>query len=559
MSTLKFLLPFHWVKVLPALVLLFAAGCNDAILEEEQQPVKDRDKLQLKELLSQVNLESGIIIVQREGSVQDALDAAKSGNAIYIEPGTYKEALQVDKPDIRLVGLNVDKEEVIIENPGTARKGINLKDGRHQVEVENIQFQDFPEENAGVAQLKRSKRDRIKSFLGMSREDLGNGIAHYQFELRLGEDDYDVVRLHRVVKERRPYRPVHTKGDVFMIHGAAQDFEDIFLTAGAEQINEHTSAPYYMASRNIDVWGIDMGWTMVPLGTTDFSFMKGWGIDKDVDHTLKAMVLSRLIRGITGQSFSRMNLLGYSYSVNVAYGAAGRETQCHPIMRHIKGIIPVDGEIKYELPKYEELRQAACGVAADAKANLESGMYHDPMGLGFINLSKLALNAPNDPSPIPDFEGLTNKQAIMAVASSPRDTISYWHFIGGNLQEFYYTDVDRFIRLGAGISPYMPQQIRYETATARCDQDDVSYDDHIGDISVPVFYLGARGGTGEIGYYSGSLTSSSDVTHYNVTVPGKEMVNDYGHADLWMANNAGELVWSKLYGWLVKHSGRKRW
>lgn len=39
----------------------------------------------------------------------------------------------------------------------------------------------------------------------MSREDLGGGIAHYQFDIKMGEGEYDVVTIHRVVKENRAY------------------------------------------------------------------------------------------------------------------------------------------------------------------------------------------------------------------------------------------------------------------------------------------------------------------------------------------------------------------
>ena len=129
----------------------------------------------------------------------------------------------------------------------------------------------------------------------MTREELGSGIAHYRFDVDLGPGVYDIVRIHRVVHERRKYHPVPTKGDIFMIHGGSQDFDDTFLTAGVEDVNTKTSSPFYLASQNIDVWGIDLAWTMIPMETTDFSFMKNWGIDfKDKENVSKAATMTTM-------------------------------------------------------------------------------------------------------------------------------------------------------------------------------------------------------------------------------------------------------------------------
>ncbi len=87
----------------------------------------------------------------------------------------------------------------------------------------------------------------------MTREDLGDDIAHYTFEVTMGSGDYDVVRLHHLIMEKCPYVPYKTNADIFMIHGAIQNFVDIFLKYGAECINEDTSAPYYLALNGVDV------------------------------------------------------------------------------------------------------------------------------------------------------------------------------------------------------------------------------------------------------------------------------------------------------------------
>ena len=110
-----------FVTILSGLMVLSAAGRHYLYLEEPSQTdsVSDKEAVQLKDLLNQVDLESGIVIVQKGGSIQDAVDAAMPGDVIYIEPNIYREALEIDKSDIQLIGLNIaDNKAVILENPG---------------------------------------------------------------------------------------------------------------------------------------------------------------------------------------------------------------------------------------------------------------------------------------------------------------------------------------------------------------------------------------------------------------------------------------------------------
>ena len=82
---------------------------------------------------------------------------------------------------------------------------------------------------------------------------------------------------------------------------------------------------------------------------------------------------------------------------------------------------------------------------------------------------------------------------------------------------------------------------------------DVPFDDHLGKISVPILYIGAGGAFGTLGDYSSSLTKSSDITNYTITLTG-ERLTDFGHGDLFVGNDAAELVWNVLYQWLVTHN-----
>ncbi len=544
----------YLIQLSALLFLISITGCEDFVQEEMEftDLASNETVVSWQEWVDQIDPQSEMIIVQNEGLIQEAVNEAPPGATIYIAPGIYYQTITINKPDIKLIGLiNENGEAVILENPGNATRAINLTGNAHNVEIANIKFRSFIERDLDVLDQPYPGSRKYPNRIKMDREDLGGGIAHYEFEVTLGDHEFDIIRIHRVVRESRPYRPIKTVGDVFMIHGAIQDFEDIFLVAGAEVVNDQTSSPYYLAANDIDVWGIDMAWTRVPIETTDFTFMQGWGMERDIDHALRALSLARVIRGLTGQGFGKMNLLGFSYGLYVGYGAAGRETQMHPILQSVGGLIPVDSPLKYGQGEYEAWRDLDCADALDNKNSLDAGVYQSDWGVGFIGLAGLALNAPDEPSPV--IPGLTNAQALIFIGSAPSSPEISWHFFGGSQGTLTYTDPLRFFRLGVGLSPYMPLQILYELSACSCDEEDVSFDDYVSEISVPIFYIGANGGTGEVGEFSATITASNDISSHVVSL-GVDATVDFGHADLWMGYDANILVWEELRGWLVNHS-----
>jgi hypothetical protein len=473
-------------------------------------------------LLEKLDLGSGAVLVTPDGSLQEAIRESRNGEVVLVAPGTHRGPFASEGSEVPVVLLPAgDGSEAKVRQAGDIRP---------------LSLQGLP---AGKA------LDRFS----MERMDLGGGIAHYIIHLPLGPGTYDVVRLHRVVKEEEAYQPVRTMGNVFMVHGAVQDFEDIFLVGGAGEINGGTSSPYYLAEKGIDVWGLDLAWNLVPLECEDFAFMEGWGVDHDIDHCLKAMSVARLVRGLTGQGYGKINLLGFSYGVALAYGGAGLETQLAPICRDISGIIPVDSEFKFG-PEEEAQRLENCAEAAATLAELEQGVYEFPWGTQFHALAGLALNDPDGPSPIPDFSGMTNSQATLAVLTM---TSPHWHFLGGTLEGLLYTDFQRFLRMGVAITPYMPKQTAYEYSACHCDSAayEVAFDDHLEDIAVPIFYLGAGGGARSGNWVARNRTASKDVHSHIVSIEGAGQAVDYGHADLWLGKDAATLVWSELYTWLV--------
>jgi len=67
-------------------------------------------------------------VVHPGESIQSAVDAAGANAVIHIEPGTYAQAIRVTQPGVRLVGVGTtDEDQVIIQNPGGVRNGIDVR------------------------------------------------------------------------------------------------------------------------------------------------------------------------------------------------------------------------------------------------------------------------------------------------------------------------------------------------------------------------------------------------------------------------------------------------
>ncbi len=63
-------------------------------------------------------------VVSKGGVIQEAIKAAAPGDTIIVEPGIYKEALHIDKPDIKLIGKIVGKDWPILDGEGKLNDGI---------------------------------------------------------------------------------------------------------------------------------------------------------------------------------------------------------------------------------------------------------------------------------------------------------------------------------------------------------------------------------------------------------------------------------------------------
>jgi pimeloyl-ACP methyl ester carboxylesterase len=394
------------------------------------------------------------------------------------------------------------------------------------------------------------------------RTQLGDDIAHYRYDVAMGPGKYDVVRIHRIVREKRPNKPVSTRNAVMLLPGNPNSFEGIFMAPMVTGVSEMDhSIVIFLAKNDIDVWGMDYGWALVPMDETDFTFMGQWGLAKDVAHAEAALSFVRSIRVGTGQGNGKLHVLGFSYGGQVAYPLVGAETLQPPGLRNVKGMIALDIGVKLG---NEGDREFYCAMADIDQARLDSNppsSYANDIGLSLYVLGYLASSAPDDASPY--FAPLTNWQAALFVGTSTELMTpgQFWHLVGGDLNEYGIPSTLRFTddqlwvgAMGAAFPPYYPVRIDIDTDQVLCGTVDTPFDDHLAQITVPILHVGAKGGFGPSAYASTTFTASRDVTTITVQrLSDADEAMDFGHADTVLATDAETLVWRPILDWIMAH------
>jgi hypothetical protein len=98
--------------------------------------------------------------------------------------------------------------------------------------------------------------ERIESVV---RHQLVDNIYEYSYLISTGNDQHHRVGVHRVVREQHG-SPRECDQAIFLAHGDWWDFTQAFLGGGTSP----DSLPVFLAHKGVDVWGIDLGWTLVP-------------------------------------------------------------------------------------------------------------------------------------------------------------------------------------------------------------------------------------------------------------------------------------------------------
>jgi hypothetical protein len=387
---------------------------------------------------------------------------------------------------------------------------------------------------------------------------LGGNVYEYYWVVSTGAGVHHRIGVHRVVQVRSG-KPVATSSGIFLLHGDGGSFDNAFR--GGTSASD--SIAVFLASEGIDVWGIDLGWTLVGANTTDTSFMRGWGLQRDVNDLERGLAFARSVRVRTGSSHRKLTLLAWSRGGWIGYALLNEESQMPLAQRQVGAFIPVDTLFKTNDPMTQA---AACASASSTNSDIRRGVSaYDHQSV--IQEGRLAQTAPNKLAPVFP-SGETNLQVSLRTGAAPFQTAMlitpYFHqvagvFPGGDITQLptglAYTAVPRWNQDLITTSLYEPAAMIRDTWAITCNRSQPNrFDDHLNDVTVPVFYVGAAGGFGASGLYSLTLLGSKDVSSHIISLlPPAQAAMDFGHVDLFRARDAQSLVWTPIYDWLSQH------
>jgi len=409
-------------------------------------------------------------------------------------------------------------------------------------------------EGHALMKWKRNKAAETGRIVYVNRIPLGGNIVHYAFKIFVGPSMYDVIGLHRVVKEKRPFQPIKTHKTFFYQHGDAKDFKGMTLPGSLSPSTPRDfGIAVFLARNDVDVWGIDQSWTLTPVDIAESSFMKDWGLQRQVDDLSFCLSIARFIRLFTGSGFSPMILCGYSSGVVTGFALLNEETQIPRAFRNVSGFIPVDVPVK---TNDEIVKKVFEDEYARVKALMDGGDYADMMAFPYV--AEFARSDPDGESPI--FPGFTNMQlAYFFGAGALYGTIHY-HFLAGIYEndfpvDFEYVTLDQWLDFMAAGPPWESAPFIADYCKMIADIEDIPFDDHFARITVPIFLVGAAGGMGDWAIYGTTLMGSTDVSHHIVRFKSpEEVLYDFAHIDLFLANNARMQVWQPILDWINSHT-----
>lgn len=374
---------------------------------------------------------------------------------------------------------------------------------------------------------------------------------------------------------------------VLMLSGDAWGFGPAFLGETPDGFI-NPSAAIFLAEQGFDVWGIDYRWVGVAPETTlssntnrkkpahnsisanisssnDLSAFDHWDTAFHLEDIKFALNVIRAIRARSGQS-DKTIAMGWSRGVQYALALASEEALMSESERSIQGLALVD--FAMVLPRNDAAKKTACQLYQKYQIQIDMGITATASGKTVAALGEWAVTAPDEPSALGAALGLedySNLEAALyfgAATSEFYAPTSYYHYVAADF------DVDRKAKLRntsdavyldflRSASPWQSlKEIRDGFAMA-CgiqklrDGTELTYDDHLFDITLPIFYAEATGGYGDSGLYT--IASTDGYVTYVKLADDVETANEFGHLDGWFSDSAPERLWMPLAEWLGKN------
>jgi len=392
--------------------------------------------------------------------------------------------------------------------------------------------------------------------LAFTRERVAGDVYHYSLVLPVGTGVNRSVRVHRIVRELAPFVPRPSAKAALLMHGDFATFVTNFAPSLGDPASPVTGLAPFLASRGIDVWGIDRRWTL-PGVADDVSDFGTMGVAQEVDDLRAVLAFARAFRIAGGSGGGKLALVGFSHGAQLAYTYAAIEGARPAAQRHVGALVPLDYYGALD-PSQTEMKQAACDNSAAAYQWIAEGFIDSPNDFQ-IHAGQLAQSAPDDPSPL--IDGMTNRAVMLALVGQTyvfAPLAPLYHLLAPTLDGDTPAGLTETTETAANAwlagSPFHESFLEAVDFDALLCGEHPPVDAPLSRITVPLFYVGAAGGVGDLGVYSTTRVSSTDVRTLVVRNFGPERrAEDFGHADLLYAASARTRAWEPLAAWLAAH------
>jgi pimeloyl-ACP methyl ester carboxylesterase len=319
--------------------------------------------------------------------------------------------------------------------------------------------------------------------------------------VQVGEDPIARFTIHRMTKRQDA---AASRGAFLLMPGGASNFD---FYAADENGKELRSFAAFFALRGFDVWGYSPRTRgLAPgacTGGVDCSGMRSWGMQSVVND---ALYIREKIRGVYGAR--KPGIAGLSLGAMSALATMNASPQ------DWAGAVIWEGMIYSEAPVVLAANAAVC---TQVEAQLVAGVLWDDANYPVIRqLYALAVEAPDGPSPVPGFEGLTNHQVLVALFSTPQPAppgyVPGYTLVAGNVAQdrFFYSTDERLAMLILQLNHYEPMALIRDYTCALGGER--TFSGNLPQFTAPVYVIGGGHSFGRWMRDNVELLGSADVT-----------------------------------------------
>jgi len=383
-----------------------------------------------------------------------------------------------------------------------------------------------------AASRAEASEDEGYQVVGFHQERIGPLLLS-EWTVQAGDDPAARFAVHRL---RKP--SARPRGVLLLMPGGGSSFP--LYTADEEDRIGQSFAGYF-ATRGFDVWGYSPRTFYLAPGacssTVDCSGMRDWGMAAVVSDALYIRERIRRVHGrikpvIGGFSLGAMSTLAV---INAA-------------PRAWSGAILWEGMLYSEDPEVLAANGTAC---ANVKDQIADGQIWDEATYSTLQtVYGLATNDPDGPSPLPGFEGLTNRQAFFVLMTTPQPAppgyVPGYTLVAGSIEGLRFSSEERVGMLIGQFNAYEPMALIRDYTCALAGER--TFTRNLGRFKAPVLAIQAGHGFGLWMNDNLEILGSDEIS--------TEVQIDFAHGDHYASPEHRTFLEQPIYQWLKQVADR---